>query len=74
LSSFQIHASSVYDRKLEAINKDLRRILEQNMVELIANTAQDENTITGWVVDLNELLVDYQVISGNRSQITRSRC
>jgi hypothetical protein len=63
-SSYQIHASSVYDRKLIEISEDLRRISEQNMVETIANMAQDESTIVGWVVDLNELLMDYQVILG----------
>ena len=62
-SSYRVTASHGYDRKLKEIGKDLRRISEQNTAEMIANMAQDESTITGWVVDLNELLVDYQVIS-----------
>jgi hypothetical protein len=68
-SSYQIHASSVYDRKLKDIGKDLRRISEQSKGEMVANMAQDDSTIAGWVVDLNELLVDYQVILGNRSHV-----
>jgi hypothetical protein len=68
-SSYRIHASSNYDRKLKEIGDDLHRISEQNMSQMVANMAQDESTIAGWVVDLNELLVDYQVISGNQSHV-----
>jgi hypothetical protein len=61
--SFHEHASHESTRKLKEICADLHRISEQNAVETMTNMSQDEKTIAGRALDLNSLLIEYQVTS-----------